>query len=146
MQISAALGIKPHMLNDLEKSSYASIDALNEQFYKDTLLGTITDKEMELNYKLLSEEQRRKPMFWKFNVDVILRPDQYKRAEIYAKGVQGGWMMPAEARAKEDYPFVAGSDRLYGNGNLLPLEMAGIQWLGAEHYGVDKQEGVKKSD
>lgn len=144
MQISAALGIKPHMLNDLEKSSYASIDALNEQFYKDTLLGTITDKEMELNYKLISEEDRRLGKFWKFNVDVILRPDQYKRAEIYAKGVQGGWMMPSEARSKEDYPFVAGSDRLYGNGNLLPLELAGIQWLGAD--GMKKEEGkeVKK--
>lgn len=134
MQISAALGIKPHMLNDLEKSSYASIDALNEQFYKDTLLGTITDKEMELNYKLIAEEERRTGKFWKFNVDVILRPDQTKRAEIYAKGVQGGWMMPAEARSKEDLPFVSGSDRLYGNGNLLPLEMAGIQWAGKDKF------------
>jgi HK97 family phage portal protein len=134
MQISAALGIKPHMLNDLEKSSYASIDALNEQFYKDTLLGTITDKEMELNYKLVSEDDRRAGKFWKFNVDVLLRPDQYRRAEIYAKGVQGGWMMPSEARSKEDLPFVSGSDRLYGNGNLLPLEMAGIQWLGSDEY------------
>ena len=135
MQISAALGIKPHMLNDLERSSYASIDALNEQFYKDTLLGTITDKEMELNYKLIAEEERRTGKFWKFNVDVILRPDQYKRAgEIYAKGVQGGWMMPSEARSKEDLPFVAGSDRLYGNGNLLPLELAGIQWTGKDDF------------
>lgn len=134
MQISAALGIKPHMLNDLEKSSYASIDALNEQFYKDTLLGTITDKEMELNYKLISEEGRAGGKFWKFNVDVILRPDQTKRAEIYAKGVQGGWMMPSEARSKEDLPYVGGSDRLYGNGNLLPLELAGIQWTGKEKH------------
>lgn len=132
MQIAAAMGIKPHMLNDLEKSSYASIDALNEQFYKDTLLGTITDKEMEMNYKLLSEEERKDKKFWKFNVDVILRPDQSKRAEIYSKGVQSGWLMPSEARSKEDYPFIKGSDRLYGNGNLLPLELAGIQWIGAE--------------
>lgn len=148
MQISAALGIKPHMLNDLDKSSYASIDALNEQFYKDTLLGTITDKEQELNYKILSEEERRESHYWKFNVDVILRPDQYKRAEIYAKGIQSAWVMPSEIRKKEDLPYVEGSERLYGNGNLLPLELAGIQWLGKEGFdkATEKTKGKEVSE
>lgn len=128
-QIAAAFGIKPHQLNDIEKNSYASIEALNQQFYIDTLLPIVTMYEQELNYKLFSEDELNEGFKVKFNIDVILRPTLKERYEAYGMGVQNGFLLPSEARDREDLPFVEGSDKLICNGNMIPLDMLGIQYM-----------------
>lgn len=127
-QIAAAFGIKPHQLNDIEKNSYASIEALNQQFYIDTLLPIVTMYEQELTYKLFNEDEINEGYRVKFNIDIILRPTLKERYDAYAIGVQNGFIPPSEARDREDLPFIEGSDRLICNGNMIPLDMLGIQY------------------
>lgn len=124
-EIAAAFGVKPHQINDLEKSSYAAIDALNQQFYIDTLLPILTGYEQEYNYKLFSEEELAEEGYRaKFNVDVILRATLKDRMTAYASGIQNGVLTPADARSKEDLPFIEGSDVLLVNGNMITVQAA----------------------
>ncbi len=124
-EIAAAFGVKPHQINDLEKSSYSAIDALNQQFYIDTLLPVLTGYEQEYCYKLFDEDELVKQGYRaKFNVDVILRATLKDRMAAYASGIQNGVLTPADARAKEDLPFINGSDVLLVNGNMIPVQTA----------------------
>ncbi|MHB9946921.1 phage portal protein, partial [Clostridium botulinum] len=73
LQIAAAFGIKPNHLNNYEKSSYANSEMQNLSFYTDTLLFILNQYEQEITFKLLSEKERLKGFYFKFNVNSILR-------------------------------------------------------------------------
>lgn len=129
-QIANGFGVKGFQLNDMEKSTYNNIEQQNRAFYSDTLQNVLTEYEQEMNYKLLTEEQREKSYFCQFNADAILRSDLKTRYESYEIGIHAGFLMPSEARQKENLPFVEGTDRLFfGNGAVIPLEKAGDQYV-----------------
>ena len=127
-QVAAAFGIKPNQINDYEKASYASAEAQQLAFYVDTLLYIIKQYEEELTYKLLTPEERTAGLHFKFNVSVILRADLKTQLDSLSTAVQNAIYTPNEARAMLDVEKLPGGDRLYGNGNLIPLTMAGSQY------------------
>lgn len=127
--ISNAFGVKSFQLNDMERSTYANIEQQNRAFYTDTLLNVLTVYEQEIDWKLLTAEQRTKGWYVKINVDAILRSDNAQRAEQYQKEIASGTLTPAEARELEDRPYIEGTDVLiYGNGASLPLSQLGAQY------------------
>lgn len=128
LQIAAAFGIKPNQINDYEKSSYANSESQQLSFLVDTMLYILKQYEEEINYKLLTEEERRQGYYFKFNEKVLLRVDSKSQSEMLKNLVLGAIYMPNEAREYLDKPKVDGGDRLYANGNLIPLEMAGKQY------------------
>jgi len=128
LQIAAAFGIKPNQINDYEKSSYSSAEAQQLAFYVDTLLYIIKQYEEEINFKLLSEEDRAKGYSFKFNVGVILRADTKTQIESITQAVSNGLYTPNEARALLDMPSAPGGDKLYFNGSNIPIEFAGKQY------------------
>lgn len=123
-EIAAAFGVKPHQINDLDKSSYAAVDALNQQFYIDTLLPIVTGYEQEYDYKLFSTDEIQNGHRVKFNIDVVLRATLKDRMSAYGTAIQNGVYTPADARAKEDLPFIEGSDVLLVNGTMIPISVA----------------------
>lgn len=129
LQISAAFGIKPNQINDYEKASYASAEAQQLAFYVDTLLYILKQYEEELDKKLLTADEIRQGYYFKFNVSVILRADLKSQTESLKNGVQGSLYTPNEARAKLDLPSVEGGDTLICNGNMMPVAMAGRQFV-----------------
>ena len=66
--------------------------------------------EAEYNLKLFSEAERAQGYFVKFNMNSLLRGDMAARAAFYESGIGAGWMLPSEARRKEDLPAVDGID------------------------------------
>lgn len=128
-QIAAAFGIKPYQYNDLTKSSYASAEAQQLSFYVDTLLYIIKQYEEEISYKLLSAEEVAKGYHFKFNVAVILRADLATQIKTLSQGVANFIYTPNEARALLDLEAKPGGDRLLGNGNAIPVEMTGLQYI-----------------
>src|SRR5690625_2523819 len=128
-QIASAFGVKMHQLNSLERSTHTNIEHQQKEFYMDTLQPVLTAYEQELSYKLLTEKEISEGFFIRFNVDAMLRSDLKTRYEAYNVGIQSGMLLIDEARAKENYPPEKGGDRLYFNGNMIPVEMAGNQYL-----------------
>lgn len=127
LQIAAAFGIKPNQINDYEKASYASAEAQQLAFYVDTLLYILKQYEEELGNKLLSDTEKQKGYFFKFNVSVILRADLKTQIESLVSAVTNGVYTPDEARALLDYP-AKGCNELICNGNMIPVKMAGKQY------------------
>lgn len=127
--IANAFGVKSFQLNDMEKSTYSNIEQQNRAFYSDTLQNTLTAYEQEMTYKLIFESDRKNGIYIKGNADVMLRSDIESRYRAYQTGISGGFLQIAEARKKEELPFVPGTDRLIiGNGASIPLSELGKQY------------------
>ena len=129
LQIAGAFGIKPNQLNNYDKSSYANSEMQQLSFYVDTVLFILKQYEEELNYKLLTEEEIEKGYHFKFNEKVLLRTDSKTQMEILATGVNNGLIMPDEGREQLGYPAEEGGDRLYMNGNYIPITYVGMQYM-----------------
>lgn len=128
LQIANAFGISPQQINDFEKGNFANAGVQQENFYKDTLLPILSIYEQELAIKLLTLKEKQDNFYFNFNVDAILRSAFKERINTYAIAINNGILTPNECRALENRAGLTGGDKLIGNGNYMPLEMAGIQW------------------
>lgn len=130
LQIAGAFGIKPNQINDLEKSSYSSVEAQNLAFLVDTMLYRIKAYEEEINAKILSPAEFESGFYYKFNERVLLRADAATQMKTVTAGVNNGVYTPNEARELLDLPHEEGGDQLIVNGNYIPLTMVGEQYGG----------------
>ena len=128
IQIAAAFGIKPQQIGDMTKTSYASSQAQNEAFYTDTLLFIAKSYEEEIAYKCLSRKDRETGHAAEFDTSTTLKASFETEVKTMVEAVQNSVMTPNEARTRLKYESVGEGDRLYANGNLIPLSMAGTQW------------------
>lgn len=128
LQIAAAFGIKPNQLNDYEKSSYSNSESQQLSFLVETMLYIVKQYEEEMNFKLLTCEERQKGMYLKFNEKAILRTDSQTQMEILSKAVNNGIYTPNESRAFLDLPDVVGGNIPIVNGNYIPLTDVGNQY------------------
>lgn len=128
LQIAAAFGVKPNQINDYTKSSYNNSEMQQLSFYVDTELFIIKQYEEEINYKMLTEEERDAGIYYKFNEKVLFRTDSKTQMEYLKNAVAGSIMMSNEARRKLDMPDAEGGDVLIANGNIIPLAKAGAAY------------------
>ena len=128
LQIAAAFGVKPNQINDYEKSSYSNSEMQQLSFYVDTMLFIIKQYEEEINFKLLAPDEQDDGKYFKFNEKVLFRTDSKTQMEYLSSGVKNSILMPDEARRKLDMSHAMGGNRLYANGNVIPIEQAGAQY------------------
>lgn len=127
-EIARIFRIPPHMVGDLEKSSFSNIEQQSLEFVKYTLDPWITRWEQNMAKALLSQSEKGK-YFIKFNVDGLLRGDYQSRMDGYAIARQNGWMSANDIRELENLdriPTEEGGDLYLINGNMTKLEDAGI--------------------
>ncbi|WP_308313761.1 phage portal protein [Brevibacterium ravenspurgense] len=126
-EIARIFRIPPHMIGDLDKSSFSNIEQQSLEFVKYTLDPWVIRFEQAITKTLLSE--REKPsVFVKFNLEGLLRGDYQSRMEGYAVARQNGWMSANDIRELENLDRItleAGGDLYLVNGNMLPLGLAG---------------------
>jgi len=126
-EIARIFRVPPHMVGDLEKSSFSNIEQQSLEFVKYTLDPWIIRWEQSLNKALLSVDEK-KVYFFKFNVEGLLRGDYQSRMQGYATARQNGWMSANDIRELENLdkiPAESGGDLYLVNGNMLPLNKAG---------------------
>lgn len=145
-QIAAAFGIKMHQLNDLSKSTHSNIEQQQQQFYTDTLQAVLTGYEQEMTYKLFLDRELDDGFYVRFNVDAILRADIKTRYAAYKDAIQGGFMSPNQVRGKEEMEPMPGGDVLIVNGNMIPLIMAGQQWLKKGGEETEREENPEEPE
>ena len=127
-EIARIFRVPPHMVGDLEKSSFSNIEQQSLEFVKYTLEPWIVRWEQSLNRSLLSETEKA-TFFVKFNVDGLLRGDYQSRMSGYATARQNGWMSANDIRELENLdriPPELGGDLYLINGNMTKLADAGI--------------------
>ena len=126
-EIARIFRVPPHMVGDLEKSSFSNIEQQSLEFVKYTLDPWVIRWEQSIMRALLSNAEK-KDYFVKFNLEGLLRGDYQSRMNGYAIGRQNGWMSANDIRELENLdriPAEEGGDLYLINGNMLPLKDAG---------------------
>ena len=126
-EIARIFRVPPHMVGDLEKSSFSNIEQQSLEFVKYTLDPWVIRWEQSIQRSLLSQDEKLK-YFVKFNLEGLLRGDYQSRMNGYAIGRQNGWMSANDIRELENLdriPAEDGGDLYLINGNMLPLKDAG---------------------
>ncbi len=126
-EIARIFRVPPHMVGDLEKSSFSNIEQQSLEFVKYTLEPWVIRWEQAIQRSLMAPEEK-KTYFVKFNLEGLLRGDYQSRMTGYATARQNGWMSANDIRELENLdriPAEEGGDLYLINGNMLPLGNAG---------------------
>ena len=139
-EIARIFRIPPHMIGDLEKSSFSNIEQQSLEFVKYTLEPWVTRWEQSLARSLLSMNERSRYLI-KFNLDGLLRGDYESRMNGYATARQNGWMSANDIRELENMDRISaeeGGDLYIVNGSMTPLKNTGAAY--------DKGKGESNSE
>jgi len=157
-EIARIFRVPPHMVGDLEKSSFSNIEQQSLEFVKYTLDPWVIRWEQSMTRALLTLDDK-KEYFIKFNLEGLLRGDYQSRMNGYSIARQNGWMSANDIRELENLdriPAELGGDLYLINGNMLPLGNAGafanintdkeVSESNEEVLELDKQSGEPSED
>lgn len=142
-EIARIYRIPPHMVGDLEKSSFSNIEQQSLEFVKYTLDPWVIRWEQGLARALFTDEEKGR-LFFKFNVDGLLRGDYVSRMNGYAIGIQNGFLSPNDVRSLENMDLIPeeeGGNVYVLNGNVVRLRDAGAAYGGKQQGGGDAEGG-----
>ena len=122
-KIARIFHVPPHMIGDLERSTFSNIEQQSLEFVKYTLNPWVCRWEQALTKPLLSPKEKREYSI-RFNVDGLLRGDYQSRMNGYAVGRQNGWMSANDIRELENMDKISeeqGGDLYLVNGNMIKM-------------------------
>ena len=126
-EIARLYRIPPHMIGDLEKSSFNNIEQQSMEFVKYTLDPWVIRWKQAMQKALFLPEEK-KQFFLKFNVNGLMRGDYESRMTGYSIGRQNGWLSANDIREMEDMnpvPEEEGGNLYLVNGSMTKLKDAG---------------------
>lgn len=130
-EIARIFRIPPHMIGDLERSSFSNIEQQSLEFVKYTVGPWVTRWEQALSRSLLVGNDRSHFLI-KFNLDGLLRGDYESRMNGYATARQNGWMSANDIRELENMDRISdeeGGNLYLVNGSMMSLKDAGAAYL-----------------
>lgn len=136
-EIARIFRVPPHMVGDLEKSSFSNIEQQSLEFVKYTLDPWVVRWEQSLSRALLSGDEK-KEYFFKFNLEGLLRGDYQSRMQGYSIGIQNGFMCPNDVRELENLDLIPeemGGNKYMVNGNMVDLRNVGAAYTGSQKQG-----------
>ena len=129
-EIARIFRVPPHMVGDLEKSSFTNIEQQSLEFVKYTLDPWVVRWEQSLQQALILPSEKA-TIFIKFNLDGLLRGDYQSRMQGYSTGIQNGFMSVNDVRGLEDMNLLTaeeGGDLHFVNGNMVKLADVGAAY------------------
>src|SRR5512137_2178824 len=128
-EIARWFNLPPHKLKDLTKSSFSNIESEQISFVTDSILPWLVRLEQNFNMQLLTHSDReysgRGRLYFKHNVEGLLRADAAARGTYYREMFNIGAMSINEIREKEDMDPIEGGDI-----HLVPLNMTTLENAG----------------
>jgi len=129
-EIARIFRVPPHMVGDLEKSSFSNIEQQSLEFVKYTLDPWVVRWEQCLKQALLLPEEKN-TLVIKFNLDGLLRGDYHTRMLGYSSGIQNGYLSVNDVRTLEDMNLLSedeGGNLHFVNGNMVKLKDVGAAY------------------
>ena len=129
-EIARIFRVPPHMVGDLEKATFSNIENETLNFVKFTLDPWVIRWEQSLARSLFTDEEK-KTMFFRFNLDGLLRGDYASRISGYATGIQNGIFSINDCRELENMDLLSdeeGGNLHVLNGNVVKLKDAGAAY------------------
>lgn len=122
-QIAAIFHVPAHMINDLERATFANIAEKGQEFVDYTLAPWFTVWEQAIARDLLSVSERTR-YYAKHKAQALLRGNPTERGAYYTTGLQNGFLSINDVRDLEDMNPVDGGDTHFVQLNMAPLDMA----------------------
>jgi len=119
-EIARIYRVPPHMVGDLEKSSFSNIEQQSLDYLTHTLRPWLVRWEQAILTQLFMKHEQER-YFAEFAVDGLLRGDVKSRYEAYSIGRQNGWLSANDIRALENMNPIEGGE-IY----LTPLNMTAV--------------------
>jgi HK97 family phage portal protein len=129
-EIARIFRVPPHMVGDLEKSSFSNIEQQSLEFVKYTVDPWVIRWEQALMQALLLPAEKES-LFIKFNLDGLLRGDYQSRMQGYSIGIQNGFYSVNDVRQLEDMNLLSEAEGGFDhflNGNVVKLRDAGAAY------------------
>ncbi len=122
-EIARIFRVPPHMIGDLDGSTFSNIENMSLEFVKYTLEPWLVRWEQSMMRVLISQNDKSQ-YFIKFNVDGFLRGSYQERMQGYSVGIQNGFMCPNDVRSLENMDLIPeelGGNNYMVNGNMIRL-------------------------
>jgi len=129
-EIARIFRVPPHMVGDLEKSSFSNIEQQSLEFVKYTLDPWVVRWEQSLQQSLILPSEKASLMI-RFNLDGLLRGDYQSRMQGYSVGIQNGFYSVNDVRQLEDLNLLEdaeGGNLHFVNGNMVKLKDVGAAY------------------
>lgn len=110
-----------HFLNKMGQATFNNLEMMGTHFVSYTMMPWLCRWEQELTRKLLTQPEIDAGYYFKFNVSALVRGDIKTRSEVYASGIQWGYLTRNEVRELEDRNAIEGLDD-----PLMPLNMVAV--------------------
>ncbi len=118
-EICGIYRVPPHMVSDLDKSSFSNITQQSLEFAKFTILPWCRRIEAAISRDLLTPRQRAAGLYVEFLLSGLERADLEQRMRSYNIGIMSGMYSPNDCLAKENENPRPGGD-IY----VMPMNMA----------------------
>lgn len=115
--VAGILRIPPHMIGDLERSTFSNIEHQGLEFVVHSLRPWLVRWEQALQRDVIRDNS----FFARFNVDGLVRGDIKSRYEAYAIGRNWGWLSVNDIRDREDMNPVEDGDEYLRPLNMEPI-------------------------
>ena len=136
-EIARIFRVPPHMVGDLEKSSFSNIEQQSLEFVKYTLDPWVVRWEQSLQQSLVLPSEKSS-VFVRFNLDGLLRGDYQSRMQGYSVGIQNGFYSVNDVRGLEDMNLLSDADG--GNLHVLNGNMVKLADVGAAYKTTKTEE------
>lgn len=107
----------PHKIQDMAGATFSNIEHQDLEFLTNTITPWLVRLEQRFKKDLILARGR---YFVEFLVDGMLRGDSAARSAYYSSGINAGWLMRNEARARENLNPIDGLDVPLAPLNLAP--------------------------
>lgn len=129
-EICRIFRVPPHLVQYLDKASYASIEEQGIDFATYTL-GPWAERIQDAIAKDVLLESERDSYYAKFNLNSLQRGNYQNRMNGYATARSNGWMSMNDIRELEDFnpvPADKGGEDILINGSYVRVEDAGLAY------------------
>ena len=131
-EIGRIYGVPPHILFQLDKSSFNNIESLGIEFVRYTLRAWCEMIESAFNCDLLRSDDFGKREV-RFNLDAMLRGDSKSRAEYYKNMFNVGAFSPNDILMAEGFNSYEGGDDKYAPLNMMPTDMVREYFMNSDN-------------
>lgn len=145
-RIANAFNVPIQFINEANGANgFSSNEQLMTQFVQMTLTPIVRQYEQEFNRKLLSPTDSKAGIYFKFNMNGLLRGDVSARTQFYQQMRRSGVFTTNDILKLEDMPLSAdqNADRLFVSGDLYPMDMDPAQRKGVNSNGNQSKESTK---
>lgn len=137
-EVARFFNVPPHLIMDLERSTYSNIEHQNINFVTYTLRNKLVEWEQEDKRSLMSPAERQ-IYYTEFSVDGLLRGDSKTRAEVFKIMRDCGVINADEWRSKENMnPLPDGLGQVY----FMPLNMADVSKVASGEAQTEQERNL----